>query len=279
MPEYPQRGLRQMEPNVPEWAGRYPNVYGLAGATREMIQPFMRGGLADVALSRAVGYPTPEFMTEREQMGLPISGGLFSKAAPIARPQIWVKQHPSGGFVAQSGVGRESGFITSGKTLEETMQKAKVMSPGYDIKVLKESPLEVSKRILGSERGSFSTKPLEKKSPLTERFAVSKVPPEELAKANADPSYSPLEKIIGYVEASGEGEAQKLINQYHPSAMLSDRAEDIAVASKMGDLGLSKAPQPKAIDVPFRETGGQKELSSFTKAEALAELKRRKLLK
>lgn len=138
MPDDLQGALRSIEPNVPMWAGKYPNLYGGLGATREAIQPFMRGGLADAILSRTAGYPIPEFMTEREQMGMGISGGLFSKVPSIARPQIWVKQHPSGGFVAQSGIGKDAGYITSGKTLEEVMKKAKAMSPGYDIKILRE---------------------------------------------------------------------------------------------------------------------------------------------
>lgn len=69
-------GLRNIEPNVPEWAGRYPNLYGLAGGLREAVQPFMRGSLIDVGLSRIVGYPVPKFITAEEQMSLPI-GGMY----------------------------------------------------------------------------------------------------------------------------------------------------------------------------------------------------------
>ena len=83
-------GLRNMEPNVPEWAGKYPTAYGLLGATREAIQPMMRGGLADVALSRAVGYPTPEFMTEQEQMVMPALG-MINNAAKWGKGESFLK--------------------------------------------------------------------------------------------------------------------------------------------------------------------------------------------
>lgn len=142
MPEYDPNGIGGMpqkkEPKVPEWAGKYPNIYGIAGAAREAVQPFMRGSLIDVGLSKAVGYPTPEFMTKEEAMSLPISGGLFPKSIPIARPQVIVRQHPSGQWYAQQGgFGAEGKLLTSGNTMEEVMQKAKTMAPGHDIKPLK----------------------------------------------------------------------------------------------------------------------------------------------
>lgn len=144
MPEYLPIGLYQQEPNVPEWAGRYPIPYGLAGATYETMDyiPGMSGLRA--GLGEKIGYPLPKVTSEMAgqeamDLGVPAMSWFKKAAAPIAKPQIWVRQKGDQ-FVAQTGgFGAEGRMVTSGKTLEETMSKAKAMSPGHDIKILRET--------------------------------------------------------------------------------------------------------------------------------------------
>lgn len=135
-------GQRPMdsEPNVPEWAGRYPNLYGVAGAAYEAVQPFMRGSLVDVGLSKAVGYPTPEFMTEEESMMLPVAGmyvgpsakgwsGLQGKFSGLADKAERAEISDVGARIKTSMVtptGKESGEFTT---------RRRVMPPPPEIQV------------------------------------------------------------------------------------------------------------------------------------------------
>lgn len=125
-----------MEPKVPEWAGRHPNLYGLAGGLREAVQPFMRGGLADVALSRAVGYPTPEFMTDRELMGLSVAGiyktpakwgeGVGEKT-PLTEQKLINQYHPSAQkAVAEGNTYYHSTSAEAAKSIEQNGFKAQI---------------------------------------------------------------------------------------------------------------------------------------------------------
>lgn len=159
-------GLRQQEPNVPEWAtskGRFgeygPTVYGGLGAIHEAM-----GGRS--ALGPMLGQPAQQLSDEdmmRMGMGLTGSifpkgglGAMFGKAAPVAKSRITVTQHPSGSWGAHMGEfgAPGSGWVTQGATPEEVMKRARQMFPSstHDIGIVRKTePSQYSRAELVDE--------------------------------------------------------------------------------------------------------------------------------